>query len=90
MPKLKEGTIFPTDEEDAAITKAALSDPDNPIWTDADFAMAKKRGRPVTGHRKEAIAIRLDPEITAYFKGQGTGWQTRINDILGEYVRSHK
>jgi uncharacterized protein (DUF4415 family) len=31
-------------EEDAAITAAANSDPDNPIWTDADFA----RARPVT------------------------------------------
>jgi len=41
MPTLKPGTIFPTDEEDAAITAAALSDPDNPPL-DADwFARAR-------------------------------------------------
>ena len=30
-----------SDEEDAAITAAAESDPDNPIWTDEMFARAK-------------------------------------------------
>lgn len=31
----------PTPEEDAAITAAALDDPDNPPWTDEDFAKAR-------------------------------------------------
>ena len=30
-----------SDEEDARITAAAESDPDNPIWTDEDWANAK-------------------------------------------------
>jgi len=38
MPALKPDHIFVTDEEDAAITAAALSDPDNPPLTDADLA----------------------------------------------------
>jgi len=38
MLKLKPDHISPTDEEDAAIHAAALSDPDNPPLTDADFA----------------------------------------------------
>jgi len=38
MPKLKPDHIFVTDEEDAEITAAALSDPDNPPMTDEDFA----------------------------------------------------
>lgn len=38
MVKLKPGTIWPTLEEDAAITAAAQSDPDNPPLTDEDFA----------------------------------------------------
>ena len=33
--------LLPTPEEDAAITAAAESDPDNPIWTDEDFARAR-------------------------------------------------
>jgi len=38
MPKLKPDHIFVTDEEDAAITKAALSDPDCPPLTDEELA----------------------------------------------------
>ena len=34
--------IMPTDEEDRAITLAALSDPDNPPMTDADFECMEK------------------------------------------------
>ena len=34
--------IMPTDEEDRAITLAALSDPDNQPWTDEEFAKIKK------------------------------------------------
>jgi hypothetical protein len=31
-----------SDEEDRAITLAAMSDPDNPPWTDEEFAKIKK------------------------------------------------
>jgi hypothetical protein len=34
--------IMPTDEEDRAITLAAMSDPDNQPWTDEEFAKIKK------------------------------------------------
>jgi len=37
MPKLKPGTIFPTEEEAVAIRAAALSDPDNPPLDEAFF-----------------------------------------------------
>ena len=35
MPALKPGTVIPTDEEDAVITAAALSDPDALPLTEA-------------------------------------------------------
>jgi len=38
MPKLKPDHIFVTDEEDAAITAAALSDPNCPPLTDVQLA----------------------------------------------------
>ncbi|SBP87613.1 BrnA antitoxin family protein [Thiomonas delicata] len=41
MPKLKTGTIYPTQEEDAAINAGIVADPDNPEWTAEDFARAK-------------------------------------------------
>jgi hypothetical protein len=47
MKKISKNTktikiIIPTDEEDRAITLAALSDPDNQPWTDEEFAKIKK------------------------------------------------
>lgn len=41
MPKLKPETIYPTPDEDAAITAGITADPDNPEWTTEDFANAK-------------------------------------------------
>jgi uncharacterized protein (DUF4415 family) len=41
MPKLKAGHISPTPGEDAAINAGIAADPDNPEWTDKDFAKAK-------------------------------------------------
>ena len=40
--------------------------------------------------RKKQLTIRLDNEVIDFFKDQGNGWQTRINDILQKYVDSHR
>ncbi len=37
---------------------------------------------------KVPTSIRLSSEVVYYFKSQGKGWQTRINDVLVEYVTS--
>lgn len=72
-----------TEEE---IEANALSDPDNPPWTDeelrnARLVMPEDRG-------KTPVSIRLDNEVLDYFKGQGRGYQSRINAVLKAYVRS--
>jgi hypothetical protein len=36
--------------------------------------------------KKVPVYIKLDPSVVSYFKSQGRGYQTRINDILTEYV----
>ena len=41
-----------------------------------------RRGRPPSPSPKEAIKLRLDPEVLAYFRSLGPGWQTRINATL--------
>jgi hypothetical protein len=49
MPRLKPDTVVPTPEEDAAITEAAMSDPDARPLTDDEWAAAKpgtRVGRP--------------------------------------------
>jgi uncharacterized protein (DUF4415 family) len=30
------------------------------------------------------------PEVIAYFKATGAGWQTRMNDALREWVDEHQ
>jgi uncharacterized protein (DUF4415 family) len=74
-----------TEEE---IEANALSDPDNPPWTDeelknARLVMPEDRG-------KTPISIRLDDEVLDYFKSQGRGYQSRINAVLKAYVRSQR
>jgi uncharacterized protein (DUF4415 family) len=41
-----------------------------------------RRGRPPSERPKEAIKLRIDPDVLAYFRATGPGWQTRINDAL--------
>jgi len=41
MPMLKPGTIWPTPEEEAMIQAGIASDPDNPEWSEDDFARAR-------------------------------------------------
>jgi uncharacterized protein (DUF4415 family) len=47
----------------------------------------KVRGKQKAPTKKQ-IHIRLNPEIVDYFKSQGRGWQTKINEVLTEYVSS--
>ena len=73
--------------------------------TSADFAAAKPaaevvpelvatqqraRGRPKAEATKSSTTLRLDPEVIAFFKRNGRGWQTRLNDVLKAYVASQK
>lgn len=36
---------------------------------------------------KEAVSLRLDPEVVAHFKAGGEGWQSRLNAALLDIVR---
>jgi uncharacterized protein (DUF4415 family) len=36
--------------------------------------------------RKESITIRVDADVLSWFKQQGRGYQTRINQILRRYM----
>jgi uncharacterized protein (DUF4415 family) len=45
-------------------------------------------GRPKLKNPKQSTTIRLNAEVLDFFKSQGKGWQTRINDILQKYVNS--
>ncbi len=38
---------------------------------------------------KQATTIRLSPDVMAAFKATGTGWQTRIDAALKDWLRTH-
>jgi uncharacterized protein (DUF4415 family) len=48
-----------------------------------------RRGRPPLAQPKEHVNIRLDADIVQSFRRTGTGWQTRLNDALREWLRLH-
>ena len=69
------------DAELAALARKRDEDIDTsdiPEVKDWSGAVIGKFYRPV----KEAVSIRLDADILAWFKGQGSGYQTRINEVL--------
>ena len=92
------GVVIPTPEEDAAIMRGIALDPDNPEWTEEDFARARpadevmpdfmaawrrSRGKQVAPV-KVAISARLDADVVAALRASGRGWQTGMNRMLRE------
>lgn len=79
-----------------SVTPSTLVDPDDaPELTDAFFERADlyegnkpiRRGRPVSAAPKQAVKLRLDPDVLAALRATGDGWQTRINDLLRASLR---
>jgi uncharacterized protein (DUF4415 family) len=59
------------------------SDPLPPPLEEIARAIARQ-GLP-QAPRKAAISLRLDADVLDWFKGQGPGYQTRINAVLRAY-----
>lgn len=58
---------------------------DRTWFAEADLRKGDKiirRGRPRSENSKQAVSIRLDADVLAWFKQSGSGWQTRMNDAL--------
>lgn len=74
-------------------------DPDDaPELTDEYFERADiyigdklvRRGRPKLERPKEAVKLRLSPDVLDHFRAGGAGWQTRINETLEKAVAREK
>jgi uncharacterized protein (DUF4415 family) len=68
------------------IDAAARSDPDA-LPTDATFW---KGARVVWPEKKDAVSLRLDRDVLAWFKRRGAGYQTRMNAVLRSYMLAHR
>jgi uncharacterized protein (DUF4415 family) len=60
-------------------------------WFDtADYYEGEKlvrRGRPKSASPKEAVSLRLDPDVVAHYRATGPGWQSRINEALRQAAK---
>lgn len=66
-----------TEAEIARTAPAELRDISEDFWQGA---------RVVTPVAKEAISIRLDQDVIAFFRASGPRYQSRINAVLRSYV----
>ena len=86
----RPSVAMPTTAEDKAITAAAKTDPDaqplTPKQLKAMVPMRALRGRPKSENKKLLVSVRYSPEVVAYFKSTGEGWQSRMDGVLREYV----
>lgn len=53
-----------------------------PYWEKRAAKATVQRGRPKLDNPKVSTTIRLSPEVIAYFKAGGPGWQSRIDEAL--------
>ena len=85
--------------ENKVATEANWIDPDDaPELTDEFFQRADefegsrlvRRGRPKALTTKQLVSVRYDKDIVAAFKATGKGWQSRMNDALRDWLKTHQ
>jgi uncharacterized protein (DUF4415 family) len=78
-------------------------DAENPEWTDERVKNAVRfedlpeslqeslrRGRgPNKAPTKIRVSMRLSPEVVESFRATGDGWQTRIDSVLKDWLKTH-
>ena len=56
-------------------------------WPEQFSKSPVRRGRPPLERPKQSTTIRLSPEVLDYFRAGGSGWQTRIDAALRDWVK---
>ena len=51
-------------------------------------AVVRKGLKPIP--KKNQLTLRIDQDVIDFFKEQGRGYQTRINQLLRAYMEAHK
>ena len=62
----------------------------DPAWADIPRDWYKHATPYYPKEHKKQVTLRIDPDILAWFKRQGRGYQTRINAALRAFVEAHE
>ena len=62
----------------------------DPAWADIPRDWYKHAKPYYPRAHKKQVTLRIDPDILAWFKRQGRGYQTRINAALRAFVEAHE
>ncbi len=89
----RPSVVMPTLQEDKVITATAKADPDaqplTPKQLKSMVPMRALRGRPKSENAKQLVSVRYSQEVLAFFKSTGDGWQSRMDEVLRNYVTRH-
>lgn len=67
-------------QDDRAVDTSDIPELDENFFREAELRVPAK----------QAVTIRLDSDVLAWFKGQGSGYQTRINQLLRQYMQAQQ
>lgn len=86
----KRVLLLPSIAENAKIVAAAKADADAPPLTRSQLKamvpLKSVRGRPKSESKKMLVSVRYSPDVVAYFRSTGDGWQARMDGVLREYI----
>ena len=71
---------------DAEIAEQIRQDPDDIEFTEQMLAAAQW----VMPQKKVPISFRVDPDVLAFFRTGGEGYQSRMNAVLRGYMRGYR
>ena len=84
---------MPTLQEDKVINAAAKADPDaqplTPKQLKAMVPIRALRERPKSENKKQLVSVCYSQEVLEFFKFSGEGWQSRMDEVLRNYVSRH-
>ena len=90
----KREILMPSVRDNAKILAAAKADPDAQPMTQAQLdglvPIHAARGRPKSENKKFLLSVRYSAEVVEYFRATGEGWQTRMDNVLRQYVNEHR
>ena len=76
--------------EDLAKARPALEVLAEVFGPAAAESIRRGRGRPAKVDKKVNQTLRLDADVLDAYRQQGSGWQTRINQVLREHMPDHQ